>query len=678
MLPIVITTPNATAIVPVGETIDDQTVTAEITSQVLGTTITVNGSVLGGTVASGILIESLAAQGSSSTIIVGQTGVVNGTNGITLRGGSLVSGFAEASIENFGQILTTSTSAFSGAAINSGTYLSGRITSLINRVGGFIGGISANVTQLTNQGIIDGAASTALRLFTSSDVTNTGTIRATTGTSFLFASYTINALATGSTLTLNNSGIISAPSGGSNGQAIASVIANLTNTSAGSISATTAAGIAISATQQLNLNNQGTVTGALMGGNTALAGDVIVNSGTINGLIKLGAGDDSFTSTGTVAGIIDLGLGNDSVQGGAGNQRIFGGAGTDRSIYAATVGASTIVRLANGSVRVTSATDGTDILRGVETYQFSDATISLTGYAAHDANGDGDSDLIYFSQSTGLISRTDFVGGAGSGVATVGDTGSGNWDVQATGDFNYDGTTDVVLKNSASGQFYIWTLNNGVQTGGYNLGTIGTNWNIGSTGDFNGDGNHDLLWRNSSNGHVYVWTLNNAGQQIGSASLGVLGTDWNVGKAGDFDGDGDSDVLLRNSVTGQIYLYLMQNGLQSGSKNIGVFGADWGLAATGDFNGDGVSDIAIKNVTTGQFYLFLMNQDLSYNGSSLGTIGTDWNIATVGDYNKDGTDDIVWRNATTGQTYLWAMEDGHQAATGSSNVGTFAADLVIV
>jgi Ca2+-binding RTX toxin-like protein len=409
----------------------------------------------------------------------------------------------------------------------------------------------------------------------------------------------------------------------------------------------------------------GTVGGRIAG----FAGNDIILAGAGNDRLEGGYGGDYLSG----------GAGNDTLVGGAGNDRLIGGSGNDTAIFANASTGATFTRLAHGGIRVTTASDGNDIIKGVENLQFSNATITPpTAYAANDANGDGDSDLIFYSQSTGLISRTDFVGGVASGGAVLGDTLSGNWDVQASGDFNTDGTTDLVLKNASTGRFYIWTVTNGVQTAGFDLGTIGTNWDVASTGDFNGDGNHDLLWRNNGNGQVYVWTFDNAGHQTGGTSLGVLGTDWTAGKAGDFDGDGDSDVLLRNSVTGQIYIYTMQSGIVAGGRSLGVFGADWGLAATGDFNGDGISDIALKNTATGQFYLFQMGADGTATGSNLGIIGTDWNIAAVGDYNKDGTDDILWRNTTTGQVYEWAMADGHQAASGSGNVGMLTADQIIV
>ena len=102
------------------------------------------------------------------------------------------------------------------------------------------------------------------------------------------------------------------------------------------------------------------------------------------------------------------------------------------------------------------------------------------------------------------------------------------------------------------------------------------------------------------------------------------------------------------------------------------------VAGVGDMNGDTNSDIILKDNTSGQFYILLMNADMTYTGSNLGTIGTAWNVAAVGDYNADGTDDILWRNSTTGQTYVWAMADGHQADTGSHQIGNIGTDLIIV
>jgi hypothetical protein len=410
--------------------------------------------------------------------------------------------------------------------------------------------------------------------------------------------------------------------------------------------------------------------------------DIIRGFGGIDTLFGLD-GDDILLG-GFSGDTLFGGNGNDSLSGESSNDRIFGGDGNDIALFngAYTGAGVSVVRLANGSVRVTGAAeDGTDILRGVEQVRFADRTLDIQGYARSDVNGDGDSDILYFSQAGGAIGsfsmQDGFRTGTGAG-SLVGDTGSGVWDVQATGDFNYDGNSDLVLKNQSTGLFYIWTVQNGAYVGGTSLGTIGTSWDIRSTGDFNADGNADVLWRDSSNGQFYVWTFNANTVQTGATNIGVLGNNWDAGTAGDFDGDGDSDILLRNSTNGQVYIYSMQNAAISSGTSVAVLGTDWSLAGTGDFNGDGRSDIALKNTSTGQFYLYLMNADLSFSGRDLGIIGTAWNIGSTGDYNEDGTDDILWRNTNTGQIYAWQMEDGRQATTGANHLGFVSADTVIV
>jgi serralysin len=395
--------------------------------------------------------------------------------------------------------------------------------------------------------------------------------------------------------------------------------------------------------------------------------DTIIGNNVANRL-EGGGGNDSLYGGG----------GSDTLVGGIGNDRLVGGAGLDTAIFSVSATAASIVRLAHGSVLIRTGIDGLDITRSVESATFSDVTVQLRGYARADANGDGASDVYFFSQSTGSISRYDITNGTVGVVRSLGDTGTGSWDVQATGDFNGDANADVVLKNQASGQFYVWTVQNGIQTGGFNLGFIGTSWDVASSGDFNADGQGDILWRNNATGQVYIWDLDARGNILSSANLGVLGTDWTVAQTGDFNRDGYSDVLLRNSTTGQLYLYLIQNGVHTGYQNVGVFGSDWKISAVGDFNGDQISDIAIKNTVTGQFDLLLMNDAQSYNRVSLGTIGTSWDIAATGDYNQDGTDDLLWRNADTGLVYIWTIEDGHQAASGSGSVGTLTADQILI
>ena len=64
-----------------------------------------------------------------------------------------------------------------------------------------------------------------------------------------------------------------------------------------------------------------------------------------------------------------------------------------------------------------------------------------------------------------------------SSTSDLGTIGA-QWSIDAISDVNADGTSDLLLKNSSSGQFYIWDINNGVVSGGADLGLIGADWQL--------------------------------------------------------------------------------------------------------------------------------------------------------------------------------------------------------
>src|SRR5437016_3450281 len=145
-------------------------------------------------------------------------------------------------------------------------------------------------------------------------------------------------------------------------------------------------------------------------------------------------------------------------------------------------------------------------------------------------------------------------------------------------------------------------------------------------GDLNGDGNADIVWRNAATGEDYIYLMNGTAIAGEGYVRTVVDENWQIAGIGDFDGDGKADILWRNSSTGETYVYLM-NGTAIASEGSlrTVADQNWQIAGTGDFDGDGKADILWRNASTGENYIYPMN------GTTI--LGTEGYIRTVADLN---------------------------------------------
>jgi RTX calcium-binding nonapeptide repeat (4 copies)/FG-GAP-like repeat len=417
------------------------------------------------------------------------------------------------------------------------------------------------------------------------------------------------------------------------------------------------------------------------------AGDDHVTTGSGNDEIKTGGGND----------FVDAGGGNDTVIGGAGNgDDVYdGGTGTDTAVYSSATHGITVDlnasdrsgQLANvegsiGALLTAASLDphtlvgyaqgvdiDTDALVGFENVVggAGDDTITgnslaniLTGAAGNDTlNGGGGNDTLFGGDGNDLL-----IGGAdapsiGTSYMPAGEIGT-NWHLIGTPDFSGGGNAQYVWSNE--GKIAVWTISNGVLTGGALInGAIGSDWTTKAAGDFNHDGLADVLWTN--NGQAAVWELNGGNIINSGLSNGLIGTNFNVGTTGDFNGDGNSDVLWVSN-SRQVAVWEMKDAavIGSGLSN-GSIGTDWSFAGSGDFDGNGRADILWTN-SAGQAATWLMNGQNVQQAAISGTIGMDWRVGGTGDVNMDGKTDVVWVNTNNNAVVVWYM-NGTQVADSS-------------
>jgi hypothetical protein len=278
--------------------------------------------------------------------------------------------------------------------------------------------------------------------------------------------------------------------------------------------------------------------------------------------------------------------------------------------------------------------------------------------AAHDFNGDGKSDIVWFDTSSNiavwLMNGTTVTNYPTSLVGTV----PSQWGIVGQRDFNGDGYADFLARDT-SGNVSIWLMN-GTTTlnqGSGLVANVPAQWSIVGTADFNGDGKGDILWQDNS-GNVAIWEMN--GTTIlnpNSAFVGNVASQWSIAGTGDFDGDGKADILWLDT-SGNVAIWLM-NGttiLNVNSSLVStVSGGQWSIKGTGDFNGDGMSDILWQDAS-GNVVIWLMNGTSVSNWSStlVGTVAGQWSIQFTGDFNGDGKSDILWQD-TSGDVAIWEM-----------------------
>ena len=264
----------------------------------------------------------------------------------------------------------------------------------------------------------------------------------------------------------------------------------------------------------------------------------------------------------------------------------------------------------------------------------------------NDFDGGGTSDLIWRNTASGqnVVWLMDSMTVAFSAFGpTIADS---NWEARATGDFDGDAKADIIWRNKATGANLVWLMDAPTTANAVFLPTIAdTNWAIAGAGDFDGDARADVLLRHQLTGENVVWLMNGA-EVVFSAFLPTIpDPGWEVRGVGDVDADARSDVLWRNKVSGENLVWQMDGMIATETVLPSLVDTNWEIVGVGDLDGDSKADVIFRNTVNGEDAAWLMDGAAVASAEPLATIAnTNWEIKAIGDRDGDGMADIIWRN----------------------------------
>jgi serralysin len=258
--------------------------------------------------------------------------------------------------------------------------------------------------------------------------------------------------------------------------------------------------------------------------------------------------------------------------------------------------------------------------------------------------------------------------------------------VMARRDFSQDGSSDILWRRGATGDFGWWDMDHG-HASWVPVGIIGTEWHLAGTGDYARDGVPDLLWNREgpvvtisgvppnrrSTDHLAWWDMQAGGGRayhdffdyaddinalLGRAFFTVV-RDLAAQDALDFNGDGRSDILMlrgendRGWTSVEISLVAADGSVTQTAPN----SWGWNFAAAADFTADGTSDILWRQGSYGVgLWSFRDGAPIAWTDLGSSEILPGFEVVATGDVTGDGGADAVWWNPLIRYCGLWDIE----------------------
>ena len=122
-------------------------------------------------------------------------------------------------------------------------------------------------------------------------------------------------------------------------------------------------------------------------------------------------------------------------------------------------------------------------------------------------------------------------GASFSSSVTLDPLPGGGWDMAGVADFDADGDgdVDILWRNNNSGVNLIWIMNGATHDSTVNLPDLTPlKWRIVAVGDYNADGMPDIVWRNSGNGSNKVWLMSGTSYSSTVSIQARVDTNWHI------------------------------------------------------------------------------------------------------------------------------------------------------
>lgn len=265
---------------------------------------------------------------------------------------------------------------------------------------------------------------------------------------------------------------------------------------------------------------------------------------------------------------------------------------------------------------------------------------------ANDANNDGRSDVFWHSGPNEQMQPW-LMNGSQWAYGLVKEV-SNQYEVAGVGDFDNNGLADVLWRNEAATELWVWIGQAGGTYAVTYLRAYPTGWDIVGVGDSNADGRSDIFWHNRTSDQMQTWLMNGATWVYGPLRPTPNAV---VRAVGDFSGDGRADVIWHDQVSAGLSIW-QSNGESFVDAYLRQYPNGWSIAAIVDSDSDGKLDIFWHNPSAGKVQAWLMD-GTTWTYGEVHDVSNQYEVAAAGDYNGDGLADLLWRDTQLTEVWVW-------------------------